>query len=111
MARADLLTRAWYTTMEDEIEKVLGVFDGADEDSRVELVQVGLPGQLPTLELRHQERCGELGWITQRRIRLAAGQMPDLRDALNLMDRDARTARRPAAAHIAAARPALRVIS
>jgi hypothetical protein len=96
--------------MADEIERLLGVFDGADEGTRVELVQVGLPGELPTLELRHQERCGELGWITQRRIRLAAGQMPDLRDALNLMDRDARSAQRPSVQQTAA-RPALRIIS
>jgi hypothetical protein len=95
--------------MADEIERLLGILDGADEDTRVELVQVGLPGELPTLELRHQSRCGE-DWVTQRRIRLGAGQMPELRDALNLMDRDARCARAPRARQ-AADGPCLRIIS
>lgn len=76
------------------IEKLLGILAGADEASRIELVQVGEPGELPTLELRMQHESGELGWLTHKRIALAPGQIPALRDALNLMDLDARDTRR-----------------
>lgn len=75
------------------IEKTLGDLLGFDEDTRVELVQVGAPNEVPTLELRLKRDAGELGWLTHRRIRLAAGQIGALRDALNLMDPDARDAR------------------
>ncbi|MGM0556464.1 MAG: hypothetical protein ACQEVA_08825 [Myxococcota bacterium] len=74
------------------IEKFLGYLAGDDENSRVELVQVGQPGQTPTLEMRYQREGGSLGWVTQKRIKLAPGQVADLRSALNLMDRDARDA-------------------
>ena len=74
------------------IEKFLGYLDGAHEESRVELVQVGQPGQTPTLEMRYQREGGSLGWVTQKRIKLAPGQVSELRDALNLMDPDAREA-------------------
>ena len=77
------------------IEKQLGNLLGFDEDTRVDIVQVGEPGDTPTLELRMERHSGELGWQTQRRIRLAAGQIGALRDALNLMDLDAQTSRHP----------------
>ncbi len=77
------------------IEKRLGDLLGYDEDTRVELVQVAEPGEPPTLELRLERHAGELGWQTHRRIRLAAGQIGALRDALNLMDLDARNAKHP----------------
>ena len=77
------------------IEKQLGDLLGYDDDTRVELVQVGEPGETPTLELRLKRYAGELGWRTHRRIRLAAGQIGALRDALNLMDPDARDSRHP----------------
>ena len=92
------------------IEKLLGLFEGSEDQTRVELVQVGEPGEVPTLELRLQCEAGELGWTTQRRIRLAAGQWADLRDALNMADLDVRHARREAAAIEPTARPALRLI-
>jgi hypothetical protein len=74
------------------IEKQLGVLAGDEEDSRVELVQVAEAGEVPTLELRFQRHAGELGWMTHKRIRMAGGQIPELRAALNLMDPDAREA-------------------
>lgn len=76
-------------------EKHLGNLLGADDDSRVQLVQVGDSGDTPTLELRLEHHAGELGWQTHRRIRLAPGQIGALRDALNLMDPDARDSRHP----------------
>lgn len=76
-----------------DIEKFLASLVGADEMSRVEVVQVSQPGQTPTLEFRLERDAGDLGWQTHRRIRLAAGQISQLRDALNLMDADARQAR------------------
>lgn len=76
-----------------DIEKFLASLVGADEMSRVEVIQVAQPGQTPTLEFRLERNAGELGWQTHRRIRLAAGQISQLRDALNLMDSDARQAR------------------
>ena len=79
-----------------DFEKGLGSLLGFDENTRVELVQVGAAGELPTLELRLLQDAGELGWLTQRRIRLAPGQVGMLRDALNAMDPDARDTRRPA---------------
>ena len=77
------------------IEKQLGDLLGADDDTRVELVQVGEAGETPTLELRLKRYAGELGWLVQRRIRLAPGQIGALRDGLNMMDRDARDSRHP----------------
>ena len=76
------------------LEKHLGWLAADEEGCRVELVQVGDPGEVPTLELRMQRDCGELGWQTLKRIRLAPGQFAATRDALNLMDLDARSARR-----------------
>lgn len=76
-------------------EKNLGNLLGYGEETRIELVQVGDAGETPTLELRLERFAGELGWQTQRRIRLAAGQIGALRDALNLMDPDARDSRHP----------------
>ncbi len=77
------------------LEKNLGSLLGYSEETRVELVQVGEAGETPTLELRLKRFAGELGWQTHRRIRLAAGQIGSLRDALNLMDPDARDSRHP----------------
>ncbi len=83
-------------------EKTLGALLGADDNTEVELVQVADPGETPTLEIRLRRHCGDLGWQTQRRIRLAPGQIANLRDALNLMDQDARDTRiagRPSQSH------------
>jgi hypothetical protein len=74
------------------VEKELGVMAGDGEDSRIRLVQVGEPGEVPTLEVRLQRHCNDLGWVTHRRIRMAPGQIGDLQDAINLMDPDARQA-------------------
>ncbi len=76
-------------------QKILGNLLGFAEDTRVELVQIGDSGETPTLELRLERYAGELGWQTHRRIRLAPGQIGALRDALNLMDPDARDSRHP----------------
>ena len=72
------------------IEKSLGVFDGAEQGTRVELVQVAEPGERVGLELRMQRECEGLGWTTQRRIGLAPGQWQALRDALMMADQDVR---------------------
>lgn len=73
-------------------EKLLGTLLGETEDSRVEIVQIAESGETPTLEVRLLRDAGELGWRVHKRIRLAAGQVGELRDALNLMDVDAREA-------------------
>ncbi|MBA2660789.1 MAG: hypothetical protein H0U74_00715 [Bradymonadaceae bacterium] len=76
-----------------DIEKFLASLVGDDAMTRVEVVQVAQPGQTPTLEIRLERHAGDLGWQTHRRIRLAAGQIGQLREALNMMDVDARDAR------------------
>jgi hypothetical protein len=74
------------------IERFLGVLAGDETDSRIELVQVGEQGSIPTLELRFQRHGGDLGWMTHKRMRLAPGQISDLQQAVNMMDMDARQA-------------------
>ncbi|MFU8803875.1 MAG: hypothetical protein ACNA8W_08720 [Bradymonadaceae bacterium] len=74
-------------------EKILASLAGYDEMTRVEVSQVTEPGETPTLEMRLQTHGGELGWLTTKRIRLASGQIRELRDALNMMDLDAQKAR------------------
>ncbi len=76
------------------IEKTLTTLQGQHSDERVELVQVAEPGETPTLEIRLLRNAGELGWRIHKRIRMAAGQIPDLQGALNLMDSDARDTKR-----------------
>jgi hypothetical protein len=75
-------------------ERTLAWLDADETDARIELVQVSAPGQQPTLEIRFQRECGALGWRTHRRMRLAAGQLGDLKMAMQLMDPDAWTAPR-----------------
>jgi hypothetical protein len=79
-------------------EKLLANLAGYDDMTRVELTQVAEPGETPTLELRLKTDAGDLGWLTTKRIRLAPGQIRELRDALNMMDLDAQRAR-PQATH------------
>ena len=74
------------------IEKRLGILAGDEEGTRVVFVQVCEPGELPTLEMRHEVEAGRLGWVVQKRIRLAAGQIGALAGALSMMDIDAREA-------------------
>jgi hypothetical protein len=83
-------------------EKTLGFLDGDEAETRIELVQVSAPGTQATLELRMQRNGGELGWVTQRRIRVAPGQMAALRMAVQLMDADALAARPMVADNIVA---------
>jgi len=73
-------------------EKHLGTLAGEEPGTRIELVQVADPGETPTVEFRYQRECDSLGWVTHRRMRMAAGQVGDLRSALNLMDPDGRDA-------------------
>lgn len=70
-------------------ETTLALLDGAESGTRVALVQVAEPGVQPTLEIRLQTAGSDGDWFTQRRIRLAPGQIPDLRLALGCMDTDA----------------------
>lgn len=74
------------------IERPLGVLAADEPGSRIALVQVAEEGETPTLELRFQRDGGDLGWLTHKRMRMAAGQIGDLKAALNLMDMDARQA-------------------
>lgn len=73
-------------------EKHLDTLAAEDEGTRVEVVQVAEPGETPTLEFRMQRHGDSLGWVTHRRIRLEAGQIGELKQALSLMDPDARNA-------------------
>jgi len=75
-------------------ERSLAILDADEPNARVELVQIAAPNTQATLELRLQRMCGELGWTTHRRVRIGAGQIGDLRAALQLMDPDAQE-RRP----------------
>lgn len=81
------------------LEKLLASLAGYDDMTRVELAQVCEPGETPTLEMRLQTHNGDLGWLTTKHIRLAAGQIRELRDALNMMDLDAQRARPAAQNH------------
>lgn len=81
------------------LDKLLGTLLGADDGTRVELVQVAEPGQTPTLEIRLLQDAGALGWTVHRRIRVGAGQVGALRDALNMMDLDAQGAQ-PRSSHL-----------
>jgi len=74
-------------------EKTLGILAGAEDGERVEVVQVAEPGEVPTVEFRMQRDSQCMGWCTHKRIKLAPGQFAALRDALNLMDPDARSAK------------------
>lgn len=76
------------------IEKTLTTLQGEHADERVELVQVAESGEVPTLEIRLLRNAGELGWRIHKRIRVGAGQVPDIQGALNLMDSDARDVKR-----------------
>lgn len=73
-------------------EMFLGLLDADAPGLRIELVQVAPEGEVARLELRMQHEVPGHGWVTQRRIRLAPGQIPALRSALNGMDADARAA-------------------
>jgi hypothetical protein len=75
-------------------EKHLGTLAGDEDDSRIAVVQVAEPGETPTVEFRMQRHGDALGWVTHRRMRFAAGQVGQLRDALNMMDPDGRDAER-----------------
>ena len=75
-----------------EFEKLLGTLAGEEEDTRVEIMQVARPNETPTIEFRMQRECAGLGWTTQRRIKLGAGQFAALRDALNMADVDTKQA-------------------
>ena len=75
-------------------EKHLGTLAAEEDGTRIELVQIAEPGETPTIEFRMQRHSESLGWMTHRRITFAAGQIGDLRAALNLMDLDAREATR-----------------
>lgn len=70
-------------------ERTLAWLDADEPDARIELVQIATPGEQPTLEMRFQRACGELGWRTQRRMRLAAGQLGEFKLAMQMMDHDA----------------------
>ena len=81
-------------------EKLLGTLLGDTEGSRVEIVQVADSGETPTLEIRLLHDAGELGWMVHKRIRIAAGQMAALRDALNMADLDAQATPTDHASHL-----------
>lgn len=78
-------------------ETLLGLLAADEDDARIQVVQVASPGTTPTLEMRLQRESADLGWVTQRRMRLAPGQVAALRDALNCMDRQALAPAAPSA--------------
>jgi len=73
-------------------EKHLGTFAGEEAGTRIQLVQVAGPNETPTVEFRYQRHGESLGWVTHRRMRMAAGQVGQLQSALNMMDPDGRDA-------------------
>lgn len=75
-------------------EKQLGTLAAREDSTRIKVVQVAEPDETPTVEFRYQRHGESLGWVTHRRIRMAAGQVGALKDALNLMDPDGRDAER-----------------
>lgn len=83
-------------------DRVLGSLCGAEDGTRVEVVQVSQHDGAPTLELRLLRQADGLGWQVHRRIQLAAGQVGELRAALNLMDADAqkKTAHKGRSCHL-----------
>lgn len=70
-------------------ERELTVMQGERANERVTAVEVSFPANDPQgrenyLELRFEHEVGELGWVVQRRIPIAAQNMCQLRAALNL---------------------------
>lgn len=80
-------------------ERLLDILPGTEPDTRVELVQVSRPDKQPYLEVRQARYCDELGWRVEKRVQFGAGSVPQLREAINQMDLDAR---QPARAHVLA---------
>jgi hypothetical protein len=70
-------------------ETIVGTLAAQEEGSRIEIVQCARPAEQPFVELRFQRYCEQLGWQTQRRMALAAGEVGAMRMALNLLDTDA----------------------
>jgi hypothetical protein len=76
-------------------ELTTGTLATSEPDCRIEVVQCAPPGEQPFVEFRFQRFCPQLGWLTHRRMAMAPGEVGALRQALNLLDRDAQA---PAAA-------------
>lgn len=70
-------------------ERELAVMDGERPTERVTAVEISYPeddasGRSNYLELRFEHQVGVAGWVVQRRIPIASGNMSDLRAALTL---------------------------
>lgn len=70
-------------------ERELTVMQGDRATERVTAVEVSFPANDPQgrenrLEIRFEHHVGELGWVVQRRIPIAATNMHQLRAALTL---------------------------
>lgn len=70
-------------------ERELAVMAGEHPSERVTAVEVSYPENDPSgrsnyLELRFEHQVGAAGWVVQRRIPIASGNMADLRNALTL---------------------------
>lgn len=70
-------------------ERELAVMQGERANERVTAIEVSFPDNDPAgrrnyFELRFEHHVGELGWVVQRRIPLAAANIADLRAALTL---------------------------
>lgn len=70
-------------------ERELAVMAGENPSERVTAVEVSYPQDDPSgrrnyLELRFEHQVGAAGWVVQRRIPIASGNMSDLRIALTL---------------------------
>lgn len=70
-------------------ERELAVMQGERASERVTAVEVSFPegdpaGRRNYLELRFEHQVGDLGWVVQRRIPIAAQDISQLRAALTL---------------------------
>lgn len=70
-------------------ERELAVMAGDNPSERVTAVEVSYPKDDPSggsnyLELRFEHRVGAAGWVVQRRIPIASGNISDMRMALTL---------------------------
>lgn len=65
-------------------ERELSVLEGSHDGERISVMEIGAADEVHHVELRFEQEIGELGWVVQRRLRIDASQVSDLRLALTL---------------------------
>lgn len=65
-------------------ERELSVLDSQESGERISVIEVSSAGEDAFIELRFEQEVGNLGWVTQRRMRIESSQVGDLRLALTL---------------------------